>query len=118
MIEIFTCLFLVIIVIGERTPESITHFHNNHYQTIVSGFSDFLLLSGVSFTFDKSELTKESYSVLDSLGNVVKENPQLDFEIKVHSDLHGNDAFNKKLTEKKQIPLRVIRSVHEWMKNS
>lgn len=52
----------------------------------------------IHFDYDKSDLKKESYSYLDALALFLKENDDVMLEIVGHTDLHGSDDHNNRLS--------------------
>lgn len=116
MTSVFTCLIIALTGTGDITPGSFPHFHNNRFTTVSPGFTDSLLLNGVSFSFDKVEITKESFIHLDSLADVLIKNTGMKIEIEVHSDIRGNDKYNLLLSEKRADGLKgylVKKGIHE-----
>jgi len=63
----------------------------------------------IYFDFDKAIIKKESYSYLDDLARYLKESPKIKLEIIGHTDLHGEDNYNKSLS------LERARSVKEYL---
>ncbi|HXA02233.1 MAG TPA: OmpA family protein, partial [Cytophagaceae bacterium] len=57
------------------------------------------VLNNVFFDFSKSDLKKESFTELDRLVTMLKENPSLIVEIAGHTDNVGNDDANQDLSE-------------------
>ncbi|MFW5709833.1 MAG: OmpA family protein [Bacteroidota bacterium] len=55
----------------------------------------------IYFDFDKAIIKKESYSYLDALARYLKESPKIKLEIIGHTDLHGEDNYNKSLSLKR-----------------
>ena len=52
----------------------------------------------IHFDYDKSNIKKESYPYLDALALFLKENDDVRLEIVGHTDLHGSDDHNNKLS--------------------
>ena len=52
----------------------------------------------IHFDYDKSDIKKESFSYLDALALFLKENGDVMLEIVGHTDLHGSDEHNNKLS--------------------
>lgn len=59
---------------------------------------DKLLLVGVNFAFDKSELLPESYPVLDKSVELLNETPGAKFEVEGYTDYVGTAAYNQQLS--------------------
>jgi OmpA-OmpF porin, OOP family len=56
-------------------------------------------LRNVYFDFDKYDLLPQSFAELDLLGELMSENLNFIVEISGHTDSHGNDTYNKDLSE-------------------
>jgi len=56
-------------------------------------------LSNILYDFDKATLTAASKLVLDTLYELLKENPTFHIELSSHTDGKGNDAYNLKLSQ-------------------
>lgn len=59
---------------------------------------DRLVLVGVNFAFDKSDLLHESYPVLDRAAKLLGDNPDVNVEIEGYTDYIGTEAYNQKLS--------------------
>jgi outer membrane protein OmpA-like peptidoglycan-associated protein len=57
------------------------------------------VLRNVYFITAKSELKPEGKSELDTLKNILKDNPTIKIELAGHTDDVGNDEYNQKLSE-------------------
>jgi len=55
----------------------------------------------VEFDFDKSTIKKGYYNDINSLVKVMKDYPDLNVVIEGHTDSVGNDAYNKKLSQRR-----------------
>jgi OOP family OmpA-OmpF porin len=56
-------------------------------------------LNNVFFDFDKWDLRPESYVELDRVVKLLKENPAIEIELSAHTDSHGTDEYNFKLSD-------------------
>jgi OOP family OmpA-OmpF porin len=65
---------------------------------IVAVSNDRLVLVGVNFAFDKSDLLPESYPVLDKAVKLLNDKPDLNVEIEGYTDYIGTDAYNQTLS--------------------
>jgi OOP family OmpA-OmpF porin len=65
---------------------------------IVAVSNDRLVLVGVNFAFDKSDLLPESYPVLDKSVKLLNDKPEINVEIEGYTDYIGTDAYNQKLS--------------------
>jgi outer membrane protein OmpA-like peptidoglycan-associated protein len=52
----------------------------------------------IHFDFDKSEIKAESFPYLDALAKFLKSHGDIGIEIVGHTDLHGTDEYNNKLS--------------------
>ncbi|HUC81404.1 MAG TPA: OmpA family protein, partial [Flavisolibacter sp.] len=66
-------------------------------------------LNNVFFDFDKWDLRAESYTELDRVVKLLKENPAIEIEMTAHTDSRGNDDYNFKLSDNR------ARSVMEYI---
>jgi OmpA-OmpF porin, OOP family len=60
--------------------------------------NDRLVLVGVNFAFDKSDLLPESYPVLDKAVKLLNDKPDVNVEIQGYCDYIGTDAYNQELS--------------------
>jgi OOP family OmpA-OmpF porin len=67
-------------------------------RAIVPISGDRLVLVGVNFAFDKSDLLPESYPVLDDAVKLLNGKPGVNVEIEGYTDYIGTDAYNQKLS--------------------
>lgn len=58
-------------------------------------------LNNIYYEFDKSNLTKASKSVLDTLYNILRDNPKIVIELSAHTDAKGADKYNMELSQKR-----------------
>ncbi len=65
---------------------------------IVAVSNDRLVLIGVNFAFDKSDLLPESYPVLDQSVKLLNDKPEINVEIEGYTDYVGTDAYNQTLS--------------------
>jgi len=65
---------------------------------IVAVSNDRLVLIGVNFAFDKSDLLPESYPVLDKSVKLLNDKPEISVEIEGYTDYIGTDAYNQTLS--------------------
>lgn len=66
-------------------------------------------LNNVFFDFDKWDLRPESFTELDRVVKLLKENPAIEIEMTAHTDSRGNDDYNFKLSYNR------ARSVMEYI---
>lgn len=68
-------------------------------------------IHSIHFDFESAKIKEESFKYLDALADYLKKHPTFKFEIIGHTDLHGTDSFNDKLS------LDRARSVRDYLKN-
>jgi len=66
-------------------------------------------LNNVFFDFDKWDLRPESFIELDRVVKLLQENPAIEIEMSAHTDSHGSDEYNFKLSDNR------ARSVMEYI---
>ncbi|MDW7679532.1 MAG: OmpA family protein [bacterium] len=67
---------------------------------------DRLVLVGVKFAFDKSDLLLESYPVLDKAVKLLKDNPDVRVEIEGYCDYVGSAEYNQKLSVERALTVK------------
>lgn len=60
-----------------------------------------VLIDNIFYEFDKSTLTSASAEALDKLVSMMQENPNITIELAAHCDYRGNDAYNKRLSQRR-----------------
>ena len=60
-----------------------------------------LMLRGINFDFDKSNIKPQAAAVLDEAVRMMKERPNMKVMIEGHTDSKGTDAYNQKLSERR-----------------
>jgi OmpA-OmpF porin, OOP family len=58
-------------------------------------------LKNIYYDYDKWDLRKESEKTLDTLYNLLVENPLIIVELGSHTDIRGSDAYNENLSQKR-----------------
>ncbi len=58
-------------------------------------------LNNIYYDFDKSDLRVESRTTLDTLYNILIENPTIIIELSSHTDTRGSDEYNFSLSQKR-----------------
>lgn len=58
-------------------------------------------LNNIYYDFDKSDLRTESKTTLDTLYNILMENPTIIIELSSHTDTRGSDEYNLNLSQKR-----------------
>lgn len=67
-------------------------------KNIIAVSEDRLVLVGVNFAFDKSELLPESYPVLDKSVKLLNDRPEIKVEIEGYTDYIGTEEYNQTLS--------------------
>lgn len=60
-----------------------------------------VLVRNVFYEFDSAALTENSTTSLDSLVNLLNENPNVTIELSSHCDYRGNDQYNERLSQRR-----------------
>ncbi len=61
----------------------------------------------VHFDFDKYNIKKDSYAILDDVASILKNNPQIKkVRVEGHTDAIGSDAYNMKLSQRRANSVR------------
>jgi outer membrane protein OmpA-like peptidoglycan-associated protein len=62
---------------------------------------DFAEFADANFEFNQSEVSENSYQILDRVAEIMNENPELVMEIAAHTDNVGSFEFNMDLSQKR-----------------
>lgn len=57
-----------------------------------------LVLRGVNFDFNKSDIRPDSRPILDEAAEILRANPEVRISIEGHTDATGSDAYNERLS--------------------
>ncbi len=60
-----------------------------------------LILKGVNFETASAALTKESYAILDGVIPGLKDNKEVELEVRGYTDSQGTASYNQKLSERR-----------------
>ena len=60
-----------------------------------------VLIRNIFYDFDKATLRPESTAALDSLIDLLNENPNVTIELSSHTDFRGSDAYNEGLSQRR-----------------
>ncbi|MCK8602209.1 OmpA family protein [Desulfoferrobacter suflitae] len=71
-----------------------------------------IVLRGIHFDFDKSNIKAEWVPVLDEAAAILKDNPAINIVIEGHTDSIGTDAYNQALSERR------ARSVYNFFRQN
>ena len=83
-------------IVKHIPKEVIKEVYVDKYIMAVS--DNILVLVGVNFAFDKSDLLPESYPVLDKAVKLLNDKPDINVEIEGYTDWIGTDAYNQQLS--------------------
>jgi OmpA-OmpF porin, OOP family len=65
-----------------------------------------IVTRGILFDFGKSTIKPESMGVINEIAKVMKEHPDVNFNIEGHTDGDGEEIFNQKLSEQRATAVR------------
>lgn len=71
-----------------------------------------LNIPNIFFDFDKATLKKESFTELGKLIGVLRDDPDLHLEIRGHTDNHGTDEYNIRLSQSRAESVRSYLIAH------
>ncbi len=71
------------------------------YSTYIFQKKDDFETRAIYFDYNSHKLKERSFEYLDALAKFLKKNPTIKLEIIGHTDLHGSDEFNLKLSKKR-----------------
>jgi outer membrane protein OmpA-like peptidoglycan-associated protein len=60
-----------------------------------------IILRGVNFDYDKSNIKSEFAPILDEAAQTLKDNPDINVRISGHTDSIGSDEYNQRLSERR-----------------
>jgi outer membrane protein OmpA-like peptidoglycan-associated protein len=60
-----------------------------------------IVLRGVNFDFDKSNIRADARPILDEAIRVLKDEPEIDVSVDGHTDSIGTEAYNQRLSERR-----------------
>jgi outer membrane protein OmpA-like peptidoglycan-associated protein len=60
-----------------------------------------IILRGVNFDYDKSNIKSEFAPILDEAAQTLKDNPDISVRISGHTDSIGSDEYNQRLSERR-----------------
>ncbi|MSQ48746.1 MAG: OmpA family protein [Deltaproteobacteria bacterium] len=60
-----------------------------------------IILRGVNFDYNKSNIKSEFVSILEEAAQTLKDNPEINVKIVGHTDSHGSDDYNQRLSERR-----------------
>lgn len=60
-----------------------------------------IVLDNIYYDFDKWDIREDAKPTLDSLVNILNQNPKISIELASHTDCRGNDEYNMNLSQKR-----------------
>lgn len=60
-----------------------------------------IVLDNIYYDFDKSDIRKDAEPTLDSLAQILSQNPKIQIELASHTDCRGNEDYNLNLSQKR-----------------
>jgi len=60
-----------------------------------------IILRGVNFDYDKSNIKSEFAPILDEAAQTLKDNPDINVRISGHTDSRGSDQYNQRLSDRR-----------------
>jgi OmpA-OmpF porin, OOP family len=68
---------------------------------LASSKEEVIVLRGINFDFDKSNIKREWAGVLDEAARIMKERPNIKVMVEGHTDSKGTEPYNQKLSERR-----------------
>ncbi len=59
------------------------------------------VVENIFYDFDKATLRPESKEALDEMARMMADNPNVTIEMSSHTDRHGSDAYNERLSDRR-----------------
>lgn len=82
-------------------PDTVTVAHDYTLQFPLAALSTPTLIENIFYDYGKATLRPESSLALDSLANMLTQNPNVTIELSSHCDYRGSSEFNKTLSQKR-----------------
>ena len=82
-------------------PDTVTVAHDYTLQFPLAALSTPTLIENIFYDFGKATLRPESSAALDSLAEMLTQNPNVTIELSSHCDYRGSSEFNKTLSQKR-----------------
>jgi outer membrane protein OmpA-like peptidoglycan-associated protein len=60
-----------------------------------------IVLDNIYYDFDKWDIREDARPTLDSLTQILKQNPNISIELASHTDCRGNDQYNQTLSQRR-----------------
>lgn len=82
-------------------PDTVTVAHDYTLQFPLAALSTPTLIENIFYDYGKATLRPESSAALDSLADMLTQNPNVTIELSSHCDYRGSSEFNKTLSQKR-----------------
>jgi uncharacterized repeat protein (TIGR01451 family) len=76
------------------------------HEHVIVGPEKLELTEEIHFEFDKAVIRRESWPILQELGDVLKQYPDLRVRIEGHTDSVGSESYNQRLSERRALAVR------------
>lgn len=86
---------------GDVSTVGLTENENFNFDFQLSSIKKPIRLNNILFAFNSAELNQQSKLSLDTLVDVLNDNPNITIELSAHTDMIGNDEFNMDLSDKR-----------------
>ena len=86
---------------GKMTTIGLTQTTELKPVVMLTGLAKTFEIPNINYDFGKWDLKDESKLALDSLVQILKDNPNLTIEISSHTDMVGNDEINLEISQKR-----------------
>lgn len=86
---------------GKFSTVGITQSHDFRPIVVLTALAKTFEISNINYDFGKTSLKEESKPTLDSMAEIMKDNPNLTIELSSHSDMVGNDEINLEISQKR-----------------
>ena len=86
---------------GKMTTVGLTQTTELKPVVVLTGLAKTFEIPNINYDFGKWDLKDESKLALDSLVQILKDNPNLTIEISSHTDMVGNDEINLEISQKR-----------------
>lgn len=82
-------------------PDTVTVAHDYVQQFPLAAFNTPTLIENIFYDFAKATLRPESNLALDSLAEMLRQNPNVTIELSSHCDYRGSEQLNKDLSQRR-----------------
>lgn len=86
---------------GKFSTIGLTQSHDFRPVVVLVALAKTFEISNINYDFGKTTLKEESKPTLDSLAEILKDNPNLTIELSSHSDMVGGEEINMEISQKR-----------------